>query len=109
MEYLLHNYGPRDLTIARGQGSWVWDSEGNRYLDCVSGVAVNAFGHGHPAVLAAIRGQLERYLHASNLYLMEPQLRLAEALCGAMGMDKAFFCNSGTEANEGAIKFARRH
>ena len=109
MDHLLHNYGPRDLTIARGQGSWVWDAEGNRYLDCVSGVAVNALGHGHPAVLAAIRGQLERYLHASNLYLMEPQVRLAEALCGAMGMDKAFFCNSGTEANEGALKFARRH
>ncbi len=108
-EHLLHNYGPRGLTIARGQGSWVWDAEGNRYLDCVSGVAVNAFGHLHPPVVAAIRGQLESYLHASNLYLMEPQVRLAEALCGAMGMDKAFFCNSGTEANEGAIKFARRH
>ncbi|HKP94766.1 MAG TPA: acetylornithine transaminase [Fibrobacteria bacterium] len=109
MDHLLHNYGPRDLTIARGQGSWVWDAEGNRYLDCVSGVAVNAFGHLHPPVVAAVKAQLERYLHAGNLYLMEPQMRLAEALCGAMGLDKAFFCNSGTEANEGAIKFARRH
>jgi acetylornithine/N-succinyldiaminopimelate aminotransferase len=72
-------------------------------------VAVNAFGHGYAPVLAAIQGQLERYLHASNLYLMEPQARLASELCAAMGMDKAFFCNSGTEANEGAIKFARRH
>jgi acetylornithine/N-succinyldiaminopimelate aminotransferase len=106
---LLHNYGPRDLVIARGQGSWVWDAEGNRYLDCVSGVAVNAFGHLHPPIVTAIREQLERYLHASNLYLMEPQIRLSRALCGAMGLDKAFFCNSGTEANEGAIKFARRH
>jgi predicted acetylornithine/succinylornithine family transaminase len=108
-DYLLHNYGLRDLTIARGQGSWVWDAEGNRYLDCVTGVAVNAFGHAHPPVLAAIQEQLGRYLHASNLYLLEPQVRLAEALCKAMGMDKAFFCNSGTEANEGSIKFARRH
>jgi predicted acetylornithine/succinylornithine family transaminase len=108
-DYLLHNYGPRDLTIARGQGSWVWDSAGNRYLDCVSGVAVNAFGHLHPPIVAAIRTQLGNYLHASNLYLMEPQMRLAEALCAASGMDNAFFCNSGTEANEGAIKFARRH
>jgi acetylornithine/N-succinyldiaminopimelate aminotransferase len=109
MNHLLHNYGLRDLTIARGQGSWVWDSLGNRYLDCVSGVAVNAFGHGHPAILAAIRAQLDAFLHASNLYLMEPQVRLADALCAAMGLDRAFFCNSGTEANEGAIKFARRH
>jgi acetylornithine/N-succinyldiaminopimelate aminotransferase len=109
MDYLLHNYGPRDLTIARGQGSWVWDSQGNQYLDCVSGVAVNAFGHQYAPVLTAVKAQLERYLHASNLYLMEPQVRLAEALCTATGMDKAFFCNSGTEANEGAIKFARRH
>lgn len=108
-DHLLNNYGPRDLTIARGKGSWVWDAQGNQYLDCVSGVAVNAFGHGYAPVLAAIRGQLECYLHASNLYLMEPQLRLAAELCAAMGMDKAFFCNSGTEANEGAIKFARRH
>lgn len=108
-DYLLHNYGPRDLTFARGRGSWVWDAEGNRYLDCVSGVAVNAFGHLHPPIIAAIREQLERYLHASNLYLMEPQIRLARVLCETMGLDKAFFCNSGTEANEGAIKFARRH
>ncbi len=108
-DHLLHNYGPRDLTIAKGKGSWVWDADGNRYLDCVAGVAVNAFGHGFAPVIAAIQGQLERYLHASNLYLMEPQVKLAAELCAAMGLDKAFFCNSGTEANEGAIKFARRH
>ena len=107
--HLLHNYGPRDLTLVRGQGSWVWDSQGNRYLDCVSGVAVNAFGHGHPPIMAAIKAQVDAYLHVSNLYLMEPQIRLADELCRAMGMDKAFFCNSGTEANVGAIKFARRH
>lgn len=109
MDNLLNNYGPRDLTISKGQGSWVWDAEGNKYLDCVTGVAVNAFGHGFAPVVDAVKGQLERYLHASNLYLMEPQARLAAELCAAMGLDKAFFCNSGTEANEGAIKFARRH
>lgn len=108
-QFLLHNYGDRDLTVSRGQGSWLWDAEGNRYLDCVTGVAVNALGHRHPAILEAIQGQLERYLHASNLYLMEPQMELAAALCRAMGFDKAFFCNSGTEANEAAFKFARRH
>ena len=108
-DHLLNNYGPRDLTFAKGQGSWVWDAEGNKYLDCVTGVAVNAFGHGFAPVVDAVKGQLERYLHASNLYLMEPQALLAAELCSAMGLDKAFFCNSGTEANEGAIKFARRH
>lgn len=106
---LLHNYGDRDLIIARGKGGWVWDQEDNRYLDFVSGVAVNAFGHLHPPIISAIKDQLERFLHVSNLYLMEPQILLAEALCAAMGLDRAFFCNSGTEANEGAIKFARRH
>ncbi len=107
--YLIQNYGVRDLVIVRGQGSWVWDDKGTRYLDCVSGVAVNAFGHCFPPIVSAIQQQLELYLHASNLYLMQPQMKLAEVLCQAMGMDKAFFCNSGTEANEGAIKFARRH
>lgn len=107
--YLLQNYGPRDLVIARGRGSWVWDDQGNRYLDFVSGVAVNAFGHCHPPVVEAIKAQLERLLHGSNLYLLEPQMELAEALCKALGMDKAFFCNSGAEANEGAFKLARRH
>jgi acetylornithine/N-succinyldiaminopimelate aminotransferase len=108
-QHLLGNYGPRDLVIARGRGSWVWDDKDNRYLDCVSGVAVNAFGHCHPPVVEAIKAQLERYIHASNLYLLPAQAELAGALCRALGMDKAFFCNSGTEANEGAIKLARRH
>jgi acetylornithine/N-succinyldiaminopimelate aminotransferase len=108
-DFLLHNYGPRDLVISRGRGSWVWDPQGNRYLDFVTGVAVNAFGHGHPPIVDAVKAQLERFMHASNLYLLEPQMELAEALCGALGLDKAFFCNSGTEANEGAIKIARKH
>src|SRR4051812_3676896 len=107
--HLLQNYGPRDLAIVRGRGSWVWDDMGNRYLDCVQGVAVNAFGHLHPPVVAAIQEQLGKLMHASNLYLLDPQARLADELCALSGMDAAFFCNSGTEANEGAIKFARRH
>ncbi len=108
-QHLLQNYGPRDLTLVRGSGSWVWDDKGNQYLDCVQGVAVNALGHAHPAVVAAVQAQLGSLMHASNLYLLPTQMKLAEELCGAMGMDAAFFCNSGTEANEGAIKFARRH
>jgi acetylornithine/N-succinyldiaminopimelate aminotransferase len=107
--HLLHNYGDRDFTVVRGRGSWVWDERGERYLDCVAGVAVNAFGHQYPPILEAIRGQLDLYSHTSNLYLIPSQMELAEKLCASMGMDKVFFCNSGTEANEGAIKFARRY
>jgi predicted acetylornithine/succinylornithine family transaminase len=107
--YLLPNYGPRDLTLVRGRGSWVWDDRGRQYLDCVQGVAVNAFGHLHPPIVAAVQEQLGKLMHASNLYLSEPQAKLAEDLCHLAGTDAAFFCNSGTEANEAALKFARRH
>lgn len=102
-------YGARDLTLVRGEGAHVWDDAGRRYLDCVSGVAVNALGHGHPAVLAAVRAQAEKFLHAGNLYVLPPQRDLAARLAGLSGLDAAFFANSGTEANEGAFKFARRH
>lgn len=105
---LLGVYGPRDLTIVRGEGSHVWDDAGNRYLDCVSGVAVNALGHGHRAVLDAIAKQAEAFLHASNLYVLPAQRDLAARLAALSGFDAVFFSNSGTEANEGAIKFARR-
>ena len=105
---LLGVYGPRDLTIVRGEGSRVWDDAGNSYLDCVSGVAVNALGHGHAAVLDAIREQAARFLHASNLYVLPSQRDLAARLAELSGFDAVFFSNSGTEANEGAIKFARR-
>jgi predicted acetylornithine/succinylornithine family transaminase len=106
---LLGVYGPRDLTLVRGEGSYVWDDAGNRYLDCVSGVAVNALGHGHPAVLEAIRAQAGNFLHASNLYVLPTQRDLAARLAALSGFDAVFFSNSGTEANEGAFKFARKH
>jgi acetylornithine/N-succinyldiaminopimelate aminotransferase len=105
---LLGVYGARDLTLVRGEGSQVWDDAGRRYLDCVSGVAVNALGHGNPAVIAAIREQSEKFLHASNLYVLPSQRDLAARLAAISGFDAVFFSNSGTEANEGAIKFARR-
>jgi acetylornithine/N-succinyldiaminopimelate aminotransferase len=105
---LLGVYGPRDLTLVRGEGARVWDDAGNRYLDCVSGVAVNALGHGHPAVLAAIAEQSGKFLHASNLYVLPSQRDLAARLRELSGFDAVFFSNSGTEANEGAFKFARR-
>lgn len=106
---LLGVYGERDLTVARGQGSYLWDTDGRRYLDCVSGVAVNALGHCHPEVVKAIREQSEKLIHASNLYVLPPQRDLARRLIELSDFDAVFFSNSGTEANEGAIKFARRH
>jgi acetylornithine/N-succinyldiaminopimelate aminotransferase len=106
---LLPVYGARDLVIDHGEGCYLVDAKGNRYLDCVGGVAVNALGHCHPAVVAAIEKQSRHFIHASNLYLLPSQMELAAQLRDATGFPKVFFCNSGTEANEGAIKFARRH
>lgn len=106
---LLPVYGARDLIIERGQGCYLFDSKGKRYLDCVAGVAVNALGHAHPAVVAAIEKQAHRFVHASNLYVLPTQVDLSTRLRTATGFPKVFFSNSGTEANEGAIKFARRH
>ena len=104
---LLGNYGERDLAIVRGKGARCWDANGNEYLDFLAGIAVNSVGHSHPAVVAAIVRQAETLIHCSNAFLIEPQIQLAERLCAASGMDRAFFGNSGTEATESAIKVAR--
>jgi predicted acetylornithine/succinylornithine family transaminase len=106
---LLGVYGERDLVIERGQGSYVWDADGRRYLDCISGVAVNALGHSHPAVVGAIRCQAGRIIHASNLFVTPTQVELAKKLVELSGFDAVFFSNSGAEANEGAFKFARHY
>lgn len=106
---LMNNYGPRDLCLVRGEGVHVWDSDGRRYVDLLSGLGVNNLGHCHPRVVKAIQEQAETLLHVSNLYLIEPQIRLAELLIEHSPCDKAFFCNSGAEAAEAAIKMARRH
>ena len=106
--YLTGNYGARDLALVRGEGIYVWDADGNRYVDLLSGLGVNNLGHCHPKVVAAIREQAGRLLHVSNLYLNEPQTRLAELLVENSPADRVFFCNSGTEAMETAIKMARR-
>lgn len=105
---LMNTYGERKLAVVRGQGIFVWDADGRRYLDFLSGIAVNNLGHCHPAVVAALKEQAETLIHASNFYLMEPQIRLAELLVERSFADKVFFANSGAEANEGAIKLARR-
>ncbi len=103
------NYRPAEIVIERGEGVEVIDVEGNRYLDMVSGIAVNALGHHHPKLVAALNAQAERVLHTSNLYLNRPSIELAEKLCELSFAEAVFFCNSGAEANEAAIKMARRH
>lgn len=107
--YVLGTYSRAPLCLARGEGAWVWDLDGKRYLDLVSGIAVNALGHADPAVVAAIHEQASRLAHGSNLYYTEGTGRMARILCERSGLARAFFCNSGTEANEGAIKFVRKH
>ena len=96
------------MTLVRGQGARVEDSDGKTYVDCVAGIAVDALGHGHPGLAEVIAEQAKSLIHVSNLYYTEPQINLAEMLVSASGLDKIFFVNSGAEANEGAIKLARK-
>jgi acetylornithine/N-succinyldiaminopimelate aminotransferase len=108
---LMANYGTPPLALARGAGAQVWDVDGRRYLDLVGGVAVNALGHAHPAVVRAVTEQISTLGQVSNLYLSEPAITLAETLLdllGATGSGRVLFCNSGAEANEVAFKIARR-
>lgn len=103
----MNNYGQRTLTLSRGEGSWVWDTNDNRYLDCVAGIAVCGLGHCHPEITQVITDQAKTLVHTSNLYNITWQQKLADKLCDAGQMEKAFFSNSGAEANEAAIKLAR--
>jgi predicted acetylornithine/succinylornithine family transaminase len=105
---ILPTYARADLTVVRGEGSRVWDDAGRRYLDFGTGIAVVGLGHRHPAVTAAAHEQIDRLWHASNLYWTEPMLRLAGLLSARFGGGQAFFCNSGAEANEAALKVARK-
>ncbi len=105
---LMPNYGPRTLAVASGEGARCRDTDGREYLDFLGGIAVNSVGHCHPAVVAAIKAQADKLLHCSNVFLIEPQVRLAERLVAESGLAKAFFCNSGTEATEAAMKLSRR-
>ncbi|RJP21705.1 MAG: aspartate aminotransferase family protein [Candidatus Abyssobacteria bacterium SURF_5] len=107
--YVIDTYGKqRNLALVKGRGTRVQDADGRIYLDFLSGLAVNALGHCHPAVVDALRNQAETLIHVSNLYYIEPQVRLAEALVSHSFASKCFFCNSGAEANEAAIKLARK-
>jgi acetylornithine/N-succinyldiaminopimelate aminotransferase len=105
---VLPTYARVDVTIVRGEGCRVWDDEGRSYLDFVGGIAVTSLGHRHPAVTAAAHAQLDELWHASNLYWTEPMLRLAGLLSERAGGAQAFFCSSGAEANEAALKVARK-
>src|ERR1700761_2406043 len=107
--YLLQNYARYPLVLHRGKGCYVYDLAGNRYLDLISGIGVNSLGHAHPRITKVIRQQAGLILHTSNLYYHEYQGRLAERLAKASGLNRSFFCNSGTEAMEGALKIIRAH
>jgi predicted acetylornithine/succinylornithine family transaminase len=108
-QYLMRNVGRIPLAPVKGEGARLWDADGREYLDFVSGIAVNSLGHCHPAVVEAICRQAGTLIHCSNLYYIEQQARLARLLAENSALDKAFFCNSGAEANEAAIKLARKY
>jgi acetylornithine/N-succinyldiaminopimelate aminotransferase len=108
-KYLMNTYTRQPLMLFRGKGMWVWEKEGKRYLDLVAGLAAVNLGHCHPNVTRAIRQQAGHLLHVSNLYYIEPQIELAELLVESSFADKVFFCNSGGEANEAALKLARKY
>ena len=107
--HLMQNYGRLELNIVRGEGCWLFDESGNAYLDLVAGIAVCALGHAHPRITRAIAEQAATLVHVSNLVHHEPAGTLADRLAELAGFDAVFFCNSGAEANEAAIKLARKH
>jgi acetylornithine aminotransferase len=108
-KYLMQTYTRQPISIVRGRGAKVYDMEGREYLDFVGGIAVNLLGHGHPDLVQAIQQQAAQLIHVSNLYYTEPQVTLAQILVEHSFADRVFFCNSGAEANEAAIKLARRY
>ena len=107
--YLVQNYARYPLALQRGKGCYVFDVDGNRYLDLITGIGVNSLGHAHPRIMKIIRRQAELLLHTSNLYYHEYQGRLAQRLAQVSGLQRSFFCNSGTEAMESALKMIRAH
>ncbi len=108
-QVIAHTYNRFPILPVRGKGTRIWDREGKEYIDFFSGLAVCNLGHCHPRVVRAIQDQAERLIHVSNLYYIEPQIELASLLCQHSFADKVFFCNSGAEANEGALKLARKY
>jgi acetylornithine/N-succinyldiaminopimelate aminotransferase len=107
MSHLMNTYSSQPVSFVKGEGVWLWDKDGNKYLDALAGVAVNGLGHAHPKLVKAISEQAAKLIHVSNIYQINEQEALADKLVEISGMDKVFFCNSGCEANEAAIKLAR--
>jgi len=105
--HLMNTYMRQPITFVKGEGVWLWDDKGEKYLDALAGVAVNGLGHAHPKLVKAISEQAAKLIHVSNIYNIAEQVALADKLCEISGMDKVFFCNSGCEANEASIKLAR--
>jgi acetylornithine/N-succinyldiaminopimelate aminotransferase len=109
MSHVMNTYARSPVAFSHGKGAWVWDTAGRRYLDALAGIAVSGLGHAHPRLVQAISEQAARIIHSSNLYQAPHQEALADRLAAISGMDNVFFCNSGCEANEAALKLARLH
>ena len=109
MPHVLNTYGRLPIALSHGQGCWLWDTEGRKYLDGLGGIAVNTLGHAHPKLVPALQDQIARLIHTSNYYEVPLQEQLAAKLCEISGLSGAFFCNSGLEANEAALKIARKY
>jgi acetylornithine aminotransferase len=105
--HVMPTYARLPVAFVRGEGAWLWDEAGKKYLDALAGIAVSGLGHGHPRLVRAIAEQAAKVIHTSNLYEIPAQTALADRICALAGMDEVFFCNSGSEANETAIKLAR--
>lgn len=105
---VVHSYARMPVEFVRGEGARLWDAEGNEYLDFLCGISVTNLGHCHPRVVEAVREQVGKLMHVSNLFYTEPAMRLAQRLSESSLGGKVFFCNSGAEANEAAIKLARK-
>jgi len=109
MPHVMNTYGRLPIAMSHGRGCWLWDTQGRRYLDALGGIAVNTLGHAHPKLVPALQEQVARLIHTSNYYEVPLQEQLAAKLCELSGLTAAFFCNSGLEANEGALKIARKY
>jgi acetylornithine aminotransferase len=109
MSHLMNTYARLPVAFTHGEGAWLWDSNGKRYLDALAGIAVNTLGHAHPKFTAALNTQIGRLIHVSNVYQVREQEQIADKLCALSNMQEVFLCNSGCEANEAAIKLARMY
>jgi acetylornithine/N-succinyldiaminopimelate aminotransferase len=109
MSHVMNTYARQPVAFARGQGVWLWDEAGNKYLDALAGIAVNTLGHNHPRLVRALSEQITRIIHSSNLFRVPVQEAAADRIAEITGLDEVFFCNSGLEANECALKVARKY